>query len=458
MREVLDPASPHDLTIAPRTDSLLFPVRLNHLSLTNFRNYSRLELNLPDRLTVLQGDNAQGKTNLLEAIHLLATGRSPRATAERELISWLALDGPLSYARLEADMGEGREAQRLELVLELAPPQKTRDCAAANGGNGPAIRKQVRINGVAKRALDLVGRLRMVLFLPEDIGLVAGAPGERRRYLDIALCQIAPTYCRALGEYNRVLAQRNALLKRLRDEGGDPGQLTFWDERMAEQGSVLLHQRSQAVRDLDRIAAGLHGDLTGGAERLRLVYLPALDLEPAAGGTPRNSNGKARMLREGAPAYHARSRDELWEQFAAQLRRTRARELAAGISLLGPHRDDVAFSVDGRDLRAYGSRGQQRTGALALKMAEVQMMREAVGESPLLLLDDVMSELDAPRRQMLLEALAGVAQAIVTTTDWSDFSPELLAQARRLRVEGGRLLPVAAGAFHFPGLPSLLAK
>jgi DNA replication and repair protein RecF len=411
-------------------------VRLNHLSLTNFRNYSRLELDLPDRLTVLQGANAQGKTNLLEAIHLLATGRSPRAFAERELINWLAADGPLPYARLEADIGEGREAQRLELVLELA--------TAANGNNGPTIRKQVRVNGVAKRALDLVGRLRMVLFMPEDIGLVAGAPGERRRYLDIALCQVAHVYCRALGEYNRAMAQRNALLKRLRDEGGDPGQLNFWDEQMAEQGSVLFHQRSQAVRDLDRIAAALHLDLTGGAERLRLVYLPALDPELASGAMPSASNGKARMLREGAPAYHARSRDELREQFATRLRRGRAREIAAGTSLLGPHRDDVAFSVDGRDLRTYGSRGQQRTGALALKLAEVQMMREAVGDCPLLLLDDVMSELDAERRHMLLETLAGVSQAIVTTTDWSDFSPALLGQARCLCIERGRLLPAGA--------------
>jgi DNA replication and repair protein RecF len=408
-------------------------VRLNHLSLTNFRNYSRLEVDLPDRLTVLQGANAQGKTNLLEAIHLLATGRSPRATAEREIISWLALDGPLPYARLQADIGEGREAQRLELVLEVTP--------AANGGNGPTIRKQVRVNDTPRRALDLVGRLRMVLFLPEDIALVAGAPGERRRYLDIALCQVSHTYCRALGEYNRAMAQRNALLKRLRDEGGDPGQLNFWDERMAEQGSVLFHQRSQAVRDLDRIAADLHGDLTGGAERLHLVYLPALDPEPAGGGAPRSSNGRALLLKEGAPAYHTRSCEELRMQFAARLRCGRSREIAAGSSLVGPHRDDVAFSVDGRDLRTYGSRGQQRTGALSLKLAEVRMMQEVTGDCPLLLLDDVMSELDAPRRHMLLEMLAGVTQAIVTTTDWSDFSPELLGQARRLRVEGGRLLP-----------------
>jgi DNA replication and repair protein RecF len=422
-------ALPYYRTIALSHSSL---VRLNHLSLTNFRNYSRLELDLPDRLTVLQGANAQGKTNLLEAIHLLATGRSPRATAEREIVNWLALDGPLPYARLQADMGEGRDAQRLELVLEVAPP--------ANGGNGPTIRKQVRVNGAPRRALDLVGRLRMVLFLPEDIALVAGAPGERRRYLDIALCQVAQAYCRALGEYNRAMAQRNALLKRLRDEGGDPCQLNFWDERMAEHGSVLFHQRSRAVRDLDRIAAELHGELTGGAERLHLIYLPALDPEPT-GGAPRSPNGRAQMLKEGAPVYATHSLEVLREQYAAQLRRGRPREIAAGISLVGPHRDDVAFSVDGRDLRTYGSRGQQRTGALSLKLAEVRMMQEVTGDCPLLLLDDVMSELDAPRRHMLLEVLAGVTQAIVTTTDWDDFSPELLSQARRLRVEGGRVLP-----------------
>jgi DNA replication and repair protein RecF len=203
----------------------------------------------------------------------------------------------------------------------------------------------------------------------------------------------------------------------------------------------LLCQLS-ATSALDCIAADLHSNLTGGAERLRLVYLPALEPELGAGAASRASNGKERMLREGGPAYHARPREELREQFAVQLRRGRAREIAAGTSLLGPHRDDVAFSVDGRDLRAYGSRGQQRTGALALKLAEVQMMQEAVGDSPLLLLDDVMSELDAVRRHTLLEALAGVSQAIVTTTDWSDFSPELLGQARRLRVEAGRVLPI----------------
>jgi DNA replication and repair protein RecF len=406
-------------------------VRLNYLSLTNFRNYTRLELSLPDRLTVIQGGNAQGKTNLLEAIHLLATGRSPRAGAERELINWLALEGSLPYARLAGEIGAGKEAQKLELVLELAP----------NGGNnGPAVRKQVRINGVPKRTLDLVGRLRVVLFMPEDVSLVTGAPNERRRYLDIALCQIEPAYCRALSEYNRAVAQRSALLKRLRDFGGDPGQLAFWDAQMAEHGSVLIARRVLAIRDLDRLAAERHRELTGGSERLRLGYLPSVDphFAPEPEVRERNMRGK-RHLAEIPVVYQAVSPEELQNRYLAQLRRAHAHEIAAGSCLLGPHRDDLGFTVDGRDLRPFGSRGQQRTAALALKLAEVQMMQESTGESPLLLLDDVMSELDSARRRALLDVLAGVAQAIVTTTDWSDFSPELLVQARTLQVERGAI-------------------
>jgi DNA replication and repair protein RecF len=407
-------------------------MRLNHLSLTNFRNYTRLELSLPDRLTVFQGTNAQGKTNLLEAIHLLATGRSPRASTERELINWLALESPLPYARLEGEIGEGRSAQKLELVLELA---------ANDGGNGPRVRKQVRINGVPKRGLDLVGRLRVVLFLPENISLVTGGPAERRRYLDIALSQIAATYCRALSEYNRVLGQRNALLKRLRDYGDDPGQLTFWTTQLVEHGSVLIQRRGQAVHHLDRIVVERHLALTDGAERLHLAYLPSPDPDLTPGENQRRGTADKVRLAEGRPVYHTTSREEIRDRFLAQLRSCQAREVAAGTSLIGPHRDDLMFTVDGRDLRMYGSRGQQRTATLALKLAEMQMMREVTSENPLLLLDDVMSELDATRRHALLEALTDIDQVLVTTTDWSDFTPELLAQARRLRVEGGRLLP-----------------
>ncbi len=286
---------------------------------------------------MIQGDNAQGKTNLLEAIHLLATARSPRASAERELINWLALEGPLPYARLAAEVGGPRatDTQRLELVLELA---------ANGGGNGPVIRKQVRIDGVAKRGIDLVGRLRVVLFLPEDVSLVAGAPAERRRYLDIALCQIAPSYCRALGEYGRVTSQRNALLRRLREFGGDPGQLDFWDEQMAEHGSVLLHRRSQAVADLDRLAGDRHLELAGGAERLRLRYLPSPDPDAPAQATGHAREGAVRDgLAEARPSYHASTREEIAGRFLRQLRSGHSREIAAGACLIGPHRDDIAL-------------------------------------------------------------------------------------------------------------------
>ncbi len=397
-------------------------MRLNHLSLTNFRNYARLELSVPGGLSVFQGANAQGKTNLLESIHLLATARSPRAVAERELISWLALESPLPYARLTAEIGDGTTSERLELVLELG-----------NGGGavGPVVRKQVRINGVAKRGLDLIGRLRVVLFLPEDVSLVSGAPGERRRYLDIALCQVDPAYCRALTDYNKALAQRNALLKRLRDEGGDAHQLAFWDQQMAEHGGRVLGRRAGAVQMLDEIARLRHRELSGAREWLTLTYLPSPAYPEARPAANQPLEG---------PGYESLTSAAMSELLAARLKTSRSREIAAGTSLFGPHRDDVAFLAEGRDLRTYGSRGQQRTAALSLKLAEVEMMRRVTGESPLLLLDDVMSELDEIRRHALLDALGGVDQALVTATDWGDFSEGLLAQARRYRVETGRVM------------------
>jgi len=412
-----------------RTDRL---VHLNYLSLTNFRNYARLELNLSDRLTVVQGANAQGKTNLLEAIHLLATARSPRAVAERELINWLALDSSLPYARLAGEIGTGKDAQKLELVLE----------PAANGNNGPTVRKQVRINGAPKRALDLVGRLRVVLFLPEDVSLVAGAPAERRRYLDIALCQISSVYCRSLSEYNRAVSQRNALLRRLRDSGGDSTQLNFWDIQLAEHGSLIFQQRSRAIQALDRIAAERHRDLTGGGERLRLAYLPGINPDFGQGSAHKEwapAPQARRRLTEARPQYWTLAPEELHRRFLAQLKHTHARDVAAGTSLLGPHRDDVAFAINEHDLRTFGSRGQQRTAALALKLGEVQLMRDETKDDPLLLLDDVMSELDAARRRTLLDALGGLTQVIATTTDWNDFSGDLLRQACTLRVEAGVL-------------------
>lgn len=392
-------------------------MHVRHLALTNFRNYTRLELDLPSGVTLLQGDNAQGKTSLLEAIHYLATGRAPQAEVERELINWLASDDPLPFAKVAAEITHDHEMQRIEITL-----------LAANGsGQTPGFRKQVRINGVPRRAIDLVGTLRVVLFVPQDIDLVAGAPARRRRYLDVALCQMNPLYCHALASYNQALAQRNALLRALRERGGDLQQLHFWDDQLAEHGARIIAERQRLIVALDLEARARHRALTDGRELLRLQYLPSFVASPSPVAAPAGS------------ALSSADLTPLSRSFAHHLRAASRRDLAAGMTLAGPHRDDLRFLVGERDLRTYGSRGQQRTAALALKLAEVEVMTRETGEPPILLLDDVMSELDATRRQMLLGALDRATQAIITTTDWEDFTKEFRAQAHRLRVVGGKI-------------------
>jgi len=405
-------------------------VHLAHLSLTNFRNFSRLELPLSAGITLLQGLNAQGKTSFLEAVAYLSTARSLLAGVERELLHWLAWEEPLPFARLVGETaGQGRK-QKIEITLLQT---------GLSAAGSPQLRKEVRVNGVSRRALDLVGLMPTVLFLPQDIELVAGSPGVRRRYLDIALCQMQPDYCRALSAYNKVLDQRNALLKALREYGGARDQLSFWDEQLTTHGSLLMARRSAFLAEMETEANERQQALTGGRERLHLRYLPALDGRAAGDTVPSGSDESA--LREPSPLYLAGEQAVMAGTFLAALQRTRAREIAAGMSLIGPHRDDVQFSAQGRDLRTYGSRGQQRTAALAVKLAEVALMRRALGAPPLLLLDDVMSELDGSRRALLLEALQGVEQALVTTTDWEDFTAEFRARAHCLHVNEGRIAP-----------------
>jgi DNA replication and repair protein RecF len=323
---------------------------LSRLTLHHFRNYQHLELSFDTPLTLLQGQNAQGKTNLLEAIFMLATSKAVHAGQEREI------------------------------AIEVLLTQR-----------GDLYTKQVKINGAARRALDLVGLLRAVLFLPADIQLVDGGPGERRHYLDVALCQLDRGYCRALAAFQQVLQQRNSLLKRLREQAANPAapavdaQLAFWDEKLAQQGAAIVVRRQAFLQELAPLAAERHRELSGQREALSLHYLPSFN----PGGL--------------SDAEFERARDGLWVPppcvldpagvSAAYLRKLasrRSREVAAGVTLYGPQRDDLRFEANGRDLRTYGSRGQQRSAALALKLAEVQVMA-AAGSAPLLLLDDVMS-------------------------------------------------------------------
>lgn len=403
---------------------------LARLSLTHFRNYHHLDLPFDAPLTLLQGQNAQGKTNLLEAIFLLATSKAVHAGQEREIVDWQASAEPIPYCRVASQVqADGRT---LELEVLLTPR-----------GDGVNYTKQIKINGVARRAMDLVGLLRAVLFLPEDIKLVDGGPGERRRYLDVALCQIDKTYCRALSAYQQVLQQRNSLLKILRDQDVRPSpavdaQLAFWDEKLVQHGALVVTQRHNFLLDLEAIAAARHAGLSSGREQLALHYLPSFN--PGLLDDP-----AFELLREGLLDAAPSARldvDAVRSAYLHKLATRRSRELAAGATLYGPHRDDLRLLTNGRDLRTYGSRGQQRSAALSLKLAEVSAMTRATGAAPLLLLDDVMSELDVERRSTLLAVIDDVPQAIITTTDWDDFSPAFRQRARRFCVHSGIVEPV----------------
>jgi DNA replication and repair protein RecF len=392
-------------------------MRLTHLSLHNFRNYVRLDLDLSPGVTLLLGDNAQGKTNLLESVYYLATSRSPYAGADREVVNWLASEEePLPYARLVGRLARGSR----EITIEITLTQQAND--------GARYQKQIRLNGVSKRAMDLLGNLNVVLFLPDDIGLVSGSPGGRRRYLDATLCQIDPLYCRNLSRYNQIVTQRNALLRDLRERGGDPNQLTFWDGRLVEHGAYLVHRRWRALLTLDELARELHARITDTQEHLHLRYEPSVEIEEA-------SHDPAVV--ESAAVATA---------FKSQLQTQRRREVAAGMTLSGPHRDEVRFLVNGMDAGVYGSRGQQRTAALALKLAEVDLMRRETGHDPVLLLDDVLSELDEHRRRFLVRTLEdGVEQALITTTDLRTLPQTLLERCYLWQIQMGRLSAVEVG-------------
>lgn len=423
---------------------------LSHLSLTHFRNYQRLELDFDGSLTLLQGANAQGKTNLLEAIYFLATSKPVHALSEREVVDWQASAEPIPYTRVAASVqAEGRE---LELEILLTPRE-----------DGINFKKQVRINGVNRRGIDLVGLLRAVLFLPEDIRLVDGAPSDRRRYLDIALCQIDRNYCRALSQYQKVLEQRNGLLRMLRDrEAPTPvsseEQLLFWDDQLVTLGSAVVAARYLLLRQLEEEARRNHAELSRGSETLALQYLPSFNpgyLSDTDYVHLENESFAAELAERALPDLDART---VAQHFRHKLRQRRSRELDSGATMYGPHRDDFRFLVNGRDMRLYGSRGQQRSAALAIKLAEVAVMTRRTGSAPVLLLDDVMSELDAGRRSMLLSSLEGVRQAVLTTTDWDDFTPQFRAEARLLTVSRGQVAepdaPAAPQPAQEPDLPA----
>jgi DNA replication and repair protein RecF len=405
-------------------------MHVTHLSLTNFRNYGRLELPLPTGPILLHGNNAQGKTNLLEALYYLATTRSPHTTQDDELINWTAGQSqePVIVGRLVALVTTASGERHLE--MRLIKEQQ-------GGANGQSsFRREALVNRRKMRLMDLLGNLRVVMFLPEDMGLITGSPANRRRYVDITLCQIDPVYCQTLSQYNKVLEQRNALLRRLADGLGSRDVLPIFSEKLVKLGSQLFARRTRFFTELARAAQRIHYEaLTGGKESIRLNYLPRLRGHLSS----RQGDTEALVKLYAWLQNHQEHVGQIEADYAAALEAAQPAELARGSTSVGPHRDDWVIEVNGRDLSSYGSRGQQRSALLALKLAEIQWMTDRTNETPLLLLDEVVAELDGRRRELLLHYVQQATQSLLTATDPAMFTATFLEQATILKVENGRV-------------------
>jgi DNA replication and repair protein RecF len=396
-------------------------MQLNRLSLTNFRNIARMDIDIPNGTILILGKNAQGKTSVLEAIYFMATLTSFHASSDRQLINLVTAREKLAVARIVGEYTKGGRDHRMEIRIIKED--------TTNGTQ--RTRKEVLIDGVKKRARDAIGHFNAVLFLPQMMQVVEGSPEERRRYLDLALSQVIPNYANALSEYRKLLTQRNALLKQIGEKNGDTEQLAFWDERLAKRGAEIIAHRIQAVHELDQTAGRIHHDITGGKEVLRLDYKPAFDPLPAAEQQP--------TLLYSPPDRSQFTQEKIEEGFMEELARIRQVEIARGVTTIGPHRDDMTFLVNGIDLGTFGSRGQVRTTMMTMKLSEVSWMKAKTGHWPVLLLDEVLAELDEERRADLLARVTQSEQSLLTTTDLLLFDPEMIKSWHQYRIHGGSL-------------------
>jgi DNA replication and repair protein RecF len=333
---------------------------------------------------VFIGANGQGKTNLLEAVAMLALSASPRARRELELV------GPLGPAsRIEAEVETENRTKQLAITLSVEDER---------------TRRTIEVDGARRRAFDLPGHFRVTLFWPDDLGLVKAGPELRRRFLNQMLVQVEPGYARALAGLRRVLEQRNSLLKRMAAGEGDVDVLAAWNQELVRVSTEIVAARSRAVRELEPEAARCHAEI-GAGERLEIRY-------------------------EGPP-----------ENLAEAVNKSLADDIRRGSTTVGPHRDDLRVLLDGQEARSYGSQGQQRTAVVSLKLAEATLIERRTGERPVLLLDDVLSELDSERRAALLDEVGAGGQVIVTSVEAGPFPPDLIAKAMVWTVEKGSIHP-----------------
>ena len=357
-------------------------MRLRRLQLKNHRNYAQLDLSPGAGVNVFIGANGQGKTNLLEAVAMLALSSSPRARRESELV------GPVGPgSRIEAAIEDGALTRELAIALDV---------------EGERTKRTIEVDGARRRAFDLPGNFRVTLFWPDDLGLVKAGPELRRRFLNQMLVQVEPGHARALAALRRILEQRNSLLKRIAGGEGGEDTLQAWDQELVKVATEIVDARAKAVSELKPVAARCHRQIAVG-ERLEIRYL----------GPPEN--------------------------LARAVQNSLAEDLRRGTTSIGPHRDDLLVLLDGQDARSFASQGQQRTAVVSLKLAEAALIEARTGERPVLLLDDVLSELDGERRAALLDEVAGGGQVIITSVEAGPFPPELIARAMVWTVEEGRI-------------------
>ena len=358
---------------------------LSRLQLTNFRNLTHLDLGLSPGVTVYYGPNAQGKTTLLEAVYLLCIARSFRAENEREVISFRAAN---AGEQALVDGTIEKIDQRLRVIIGYQPIQRSNREAETLGYN---VRKEIRVNRIKRTAGELVGQVNAVLFSADDIELIQGPPSGRRRFLDILLSQADPLYLKGLQRYQKVVQQRNQLLRFLREGQAQTDELTFWDDELVREGAWITWRRYEAMRVLTQASMNHHEDLSGPDESLEIEYRPSVLLGLDVSETENNFR----------------------EALSAAFHRERARPVTA----VGPHRDDFYLMIDGADMGVFASRGQARTLALTLRLAEAEFLSSIRGDGPVVLFDDAFSEMDSSRRYRLLEKATRYEQVLITTTD-----------------------------------------
>ncbi len=375
---------------------------LKTLHLRSFRNYLDQFIRFEGQKTILLGNNAQGKSNLLESVELLATLKSHRVSRDRELVSEGENIGYIQ-ANLERKYGT------VDLSIILRETGK----------------RTLSLNyEVMRRQMDFLGMLNGVIFSSLDLDLVRGSPDNRRLWLDTLVTQLEPLYAYILQQYTHILRQRNALLKAMRkkernlsqfnDEASDITQLRLWDYQLAEMGSRITRRRSRVIHRLTPLAQAIHRNISNQTEKLEIIYKPNVDWQ------------------EDDPT-------QVKDAFLGKIEQRRLAEQQLGTTLVGPHRDDILFIINETPAKSYGSQGQQRTLVLALKLAELQLIEDVIGEPPLLLLDDVLAELDPQRQNHLLETIQDRYQTLITTTHLHSFDAEWLKSSQILTVESGNL-------------------